>query len=61
MPIVPVALNSDLCWAKSSFIRKPGTVTFEFMPPIRTSDYKSKKEFMSALETIIEDKCKEIA
>ncbi|MBR5598502.1 MAG: 1-acyl-sn-glycerol-3-phosphate acyltransferase [Alphaproteobacteria bacterium] len=43
MPIVPVALNSDLCWSKASFIRRPGKVIFEFMEPMRVSDYKNKK------------------
>ena len=57
MPIVPVALNTDLHWSKSSFIRRPGTVTFEFMEPMRVSDYASKKEFMAELENRIETAC----
>ena len=61
MPIVPVALNSDLCWSKASFIRRPGKVIFEFMEPMRVSDYKSKKEFMEALQNRIETACQKIA
>ena len=61
MPIVPVALNSDLCWSKASFIRRPGKVIFEFMEPMRVSDYKSKKEFMEALQNRIETTCQKIA
>lgn len=57
MPIVPVALNTDLHWSKSSFLRRPGTVTFEFMEPMRVSDYASKKEFMAELENRIETAC----
>lgn len=57
MPIVPVALNTDLHWSKASFIRRPGKVTFEFMEPMRVSDYKSKKEFMTELENRIETAC----
>lgn len=61
MPIVPVALNSDLCWSKASFIRRPGKVVFQFMKPIKVSDFKGKKEFMAALERQIEEECKKIA
>ena len=61
MPIVPVALNSDLCWSKASFIRRPGKVIFEFMEPMRVSDYKNKKEFMEELENRIETACQKIA
>jgi len=59
-PVVPVALNSDLCWSKNSFIRRPGVVTFEFMPPMKLSDYAGKKEFMEALQDKIESKCAEL-
>lgn len=60
MPVVPVALNSDLCWSKGAFIRRPGKVVFEFMPPMRATDFGSKKEFMAELEKRIETKCREI-
>lgn len=60
MPIVPVALNSDLCWSKGAFLRHPGKVTFEFMPPMRVADYATKKEFMAELEARIEGKCAEL-
>ena len=58
--VVPVALNSDLCWSKGAFLRKPGVVTFEFMAPMRVEDYGAKKEFMAALEERIENKCAEL-
>ena len=60
MPVVPVALNSGLCWAKNAFMIYPGTVTFEFMEPMKLSDYAGKKEFMEALQKRIEDKCAEL-
>lgn len=60
MPVVPVALNSDLCWAKNAFMIYPGTVTFEFMEPMKLSDYAGKKEFMEELEKRIETKCAEL-
>ena len=60
MPVVPVALNSDLCWSKASFIRKPGKVIFEFMEPMNIKDYPGKKEFMAELQNRIETKCAEL-
>lgn len=57
MPVVPVALNSDLRWSKGAFLRKPGKVVFEFMEPMRVKDFGTKKEFMAELERRIEEKC----
>ena len=34
VPVVPMALNSGLLWGKNSFIKKPGMITIEFLPPI---------------------------
>ena len=34
LPIVPMALNSGLFWPKNGFLKKPGTITVEFLPPI---------------------------
>jgi 1-acyl-sn-glycerol-3-phosphate acyltransferase len=34
VPVVPVALNSGLFWPRRSFLRYPGTIVFEFLPPI---------------------------
>ena len=31
---VPVALNSGLFWPRRSFIRRPGTIVLQFLPPI---------------------------
>jgi 1-acyl-sn-glycerol-3-phosphate acyltransferase len=33
-PCVPVALNTGLCWRGSDFLRRPGVVVFECLPPI---------------------------
>lgn len=60
MEVVPVALNTDLHWSKASFLRRPGKVIFEFMPPMNVKDYAGKKEFMAALEEKIETKCAEL-
>lgn len=34
IPIVPMALNAGLYWARNSFIKRPGTIIVEFLPPI---------------------------
>ena len=57
MPVVPVALNSDLVWSKGAFLRRPGKVMFEFMPPMNVADYAGKKEFVAALQEKIETAC----
>lgn len=34
LPVVPMALNSGLCWPKNSFRKNPGAITIQFLPPI---------------------------
>lgn len=34
MPIVPLALNTGLFWPRTSWVKRPGKVIFEFLPPI---------------------------
>jgi 1-acyl-sn-glycerol-3-phosphate acyltransferase len=34
VPCVPVALNSGLFWPRRQFIRRPGTILVEILPPI---------------------------
>ena len=34
LPIIPMALNSGLFWGRNAFLKRPGTVIFEFLPPI---------------------------
>jgi 1-acyl-sn-glycerol-3-phosphate acyltransferase len=50
--VVPVALNSALCWGKNSFIKKPGTITLKFLPSLKTG--LEKNVFMQKLEKIIQ-------
>lgn len=59
--VVPVALNTGVHWPKSSYLKYPGKVIFEFMKPMNVSDYKNKKEFMEELQNRIETTCKKIA
>lgn len=50
--VVPVALNSGKFWAKNSLKKKPGTITIEFLGPIKPG--LKKQEFMQELENKIE-------
>ncbi len=59
LPVVPVAINTGLFWAKNSFLRYPGTAVFEFLPPI-SAEGKTKEEFMLQLQSVIETKCAEL-
>ncbi len=53
VPVVPVALNSGMCWGKRSFLKRPGTITVEFLPPIAPGSL-DRKAFMAELESRIE-------
>ncbi len=52
VPVVPVALNSGLLWRKNAFIKKPGTLTIEFLPAIEPG--LPHKEFMETVRSTIE-------
>lgn len=60
MQVIPVALNTGLFWAKSSFLRYPGTAVFEFLEPMQVEKGMDKKAFMEELEKRIEAKCAEL-
>ncbi len=49
---VPVALNSVLFWPRRRFIRRPGTMVLEFLPPLTLE--AGKGAFMQVLQTRIE-------
>lgn len=52
VPCTPVALNTGLFWPRHSFVRRPGTVIIEFLPPIPPN--AEKAAFMNALQNAIE-------
>jgi len=52
LPVVPMALNSGLLWPKNSFIKKPGLITVEFLPPIPPG--LSREDMMSRLKEQLE-------
>lgn len=52
VPVVPVALNSGLTWGRRAFVKRPGTVTVEFLPAIAPG--LERDAFMAQLEAAIE-------
>ena len=52
VPCVPFALNSGLFWPRRKFLRYPGTIVLEFLPPIPPG--LPRKAFQVALEGSIE-------
>lgn len=52
IPCVPVALNSGVFWPRDSILRRPGTLTVEFLPPIPPG--LPRAEFKALLEQQIE-------
>ncbi len=52
LPVHPVATNSGVHWPAHGFIRKPGTVVFEYLEPIPPG--LKRAEFMRTLEERIE-------
>jgi len=52
IPVVPVALNSGLFWPRRSFLRYPGTVVIEFLPPIAPG--LDAKSFAARLQDTVE-------
>ena len=51
-PCWPLATNSGVHWPAHGFIRRPGLVVFEFLPPIPAG--LKRAEFMAELETRLE-------
>ena len=60
--IIPMALNSGKFWRKKQFLKHSGTITMEFMDPIKYEEIEkmSKEELLLKLENIIETKCVEL-
>lgn len=34
LPVIPLATNSGVFWGRNAFLKKPGKVIFQFLPPI---------------------------
>jgi len=52
-PVVPVALNSGLFWQRRSFLKRPGRITLEFLPPVEPG--QDRRAFMGDLQTRMEE------
>jgi 1-acyl-sn-glycerol-3-phosphate acyltransferase len=52
VPVVPMALNSGLFWARRKWIKRPGVITLEILPPIEPG--LSRDVFMTTLRERIE-------
>jgi 1-acyl-sn-glycerol-3-phosphate acyltransferase len=52
VPCVPMALNSGMFWPRRKFLRYPGTIIVEFLPPIPPG--LDRKRFASRLIDDIE-------
>ncbi len=51
-PVVPVAINSGLFWPRRQITRHPGTIVFEFLPPIMPG--LPSRAFLERLQAEIE-------
>jgi 1-acyl-sn-glycerol-3-phosphate acyltransferase len=58
-PVVPVALNSGLFWPRNGFVKRPGTVVVEFLPPMPPG--LNRKAFMMELQTRVETASRALA
>jgi 1-acyl-sn-glycerol-3-phosphate acyltransferase len=52
VPVVPVALNSGLYWGRKAWVKKPGRILIEYLPPIPPG--LDRKAFMAELEPRLE-------
>ena len=52
VPVHPVATNAGVHWPKHGFMRKPGTIVFEYLEPIAPG--LTRAEFMRLLQDRIE-------
>lgn len=52
VPVVPVALNSGLCWGRKAILKRPGRVSLEFLPEIAPG--MDRKQFLSTLKEQVE-------
>jgi 1-acyl-sn-glycerol-3-phosphate acyltransferase len=53
LPLVPVAVNSGMFWGRRAFVKRPGRIVVEILPPIPPGG--ERRLVMTALETAIEE------
>lgn len=54
LPIIPLAMNTGVFWPRNSWIKKPGTVIFEFLPPVNPG--LPAADILAKLQKDIEDR-----
>ncbi|HEX2580921.1 MAG TPA: lysophospholipid acyltransferase family protein [Dongiaceae bacterium] len=59
VPVVPVALNSGLFWARRMLCKRPGRITIQFLPPIPPG--LDRRDFLRRLERTIEEASQALA
>jgi len=52
LPVVPVAVNSGLFWSRRSFLKRPGKIVVQALPPIPPG--RERRQFMAELQERIE-------
>jgi 1-acyl-sn-glycerol-3-phosphate acyltransferase len=58
VPVVPVALNSGLYWGRKAWVKKPGRIAIEYLPPIPPG--LDRRAFMAELEARLEPAAKKL-
>ncbi len=58
VPVIPVALNTGYCWGKNKTLKKSGTITISFLPPIQPG--LEKRQFLQRLETELDAEQKKL-
>jgi 1-acyl-sn-glycerol-3-phosphate acyltransferase len=59
VPVLPIALNSGYFWPRRGFLKQPGHLIVEILPPILPG--LTEAEFHSKLEEVIETACHRVA
>jgi len=54
LPIIPMALNTGVFYPKGAWVKKPGRVIFEFLPPILPSKNRDAGETLALIEATVE-------
>jgi 1-acyl-sn-glycerol-3-phosphate acyltransferase len=52
IPLVPVAVNSGLFWGRRHFLKRPGRIVVEILPPLPPG--RDRRAILDELETSIE-------
>lgn len=54
LPIIPLALNTGYFWPRSGWLKRPGKVVFEFLPPINRQE--NAADTLRQIEQQLEDR-----